>query len=150
MRSVPSERRGGPMRVVLDTNIIVSGLMSPGGPPAQLLERFDRGRFTLVTSGEQIAELRDVLSRPRIASRLPESLVKRFVENLDAKATVCGFLPPVSTSPDPKDDFLLATAVVGDVDLIVTGDKRHLLSLGSFEGVAIVTAVEALSRIDGP
>jgi uncharacterized protein len=115
-----------------------------------LLERFERGLITLVTSGEQIEELRDVLARPRIAARFPENVAQRFVGHLDAKATVCGPLPVVKASPDPKDDFVLATALAGRAELVVTGDKRHLLSLGLFEGIAIVTAAKALSLIDRP
>lgn len=137
------------MRVVLDTNVIVSGLLSPGGPPAELLERFERGLLTLVTSDPQIEELRDVLARPRIASRLPEDVARRFLEHFDARATICGLLPAVEASPDPKDDFLLATALAGGAELIVTGDKRHLLSLGAFAGIAIVTAAKSLPIIDG-
>lgn len=87
------------MRVVIDANVIVSGLLSPGGPPAQLLEQFERGLITLVTSGEQIEELRDVLARPRITSRFPENVAQRFVEHLDAKATLCGPLPAIEAFP---------------------------------------------------
>lgn len=136
------------MRVVLDTNVIVSGLLSPGHPPASLLDRFDRGLLGLVTSAEQLDELRDVLARPRIATRLTAGVSARFLDNLASKADLCGPLPPVKTSPDPKDDFVLATALAGGAELIVTGDKRHLLSLGSFEGIAIVTAAEALLLVD--
>lgn len=138
------------MRVVLDTNVIVSGLLSPGAPPAELLERFERGLFTLVSSVLQIEELRDVLARPRIASRFPEHVAQRFLDHFDARATICGPLPAVEASPDPKDDFLLATALAGGAELIVTGDKRHLLALGSFEGIAIVSAAQALPLIDRP
>ncbi|MGL4514396.1 MAG: putative toxin-antitoxin system toxin component, PIN family [Lacipirellulaceae bacterium] len=136
------------MRVVLDTNVIVSGLLSPGHPPASLLDWFDRGLLVLVTSAEQVDELRDVLARPRIATRLTAGVAARFLDNLASKADLCGPLPLVTASPDPKDDFLLATALAGNAALIVTGDKRHLLSLGSFERIAIVTATEALSLVD--
>jgi putative PIN family toxin of toxin-antitoxin system len=136
------------MRVVLDTNVIVSGLLSPSAPPAELLKRFERGLLTLVTSVPQIEELRDVLARPRIASRFPEDIARRFLEHFDARATICGSLPTVEASPDPNDDFLLATALSGGAELIVTGDKRHLLALGSFAGIAIVTAAQSLSVID--
>lgn len=60
---MPSERRGSLMRVVFDTNVIVPGLSSPRAPPAELLERLEGGLITLVTSGPQIDELRDMRAK---------------------------------------------------------------------------------------
>ena len=128
------------MRVVLDTNILVSALITKGTPPDGLYRAWLRGEIELVTSAVQIAELDDVLSRPRLQRLLDADQASAIVENIGTRAVVLDELPSVSLSPDPMDNQILAAAIAGRVDLIVSGDKKHVLSLRKVGDVPLVTA----------
>ena len=128
------------MRVVLDTNILVSALITKGTPPDGLYQAWLRGEIELVTSAVQIAELDDVLSRPRLQRFLDADQASAIVENIGTRAVVLDELPSVSFSPDPMDNQILAAAIAGRVDLIVSGDKKHVLSLGKVGDIPVVTA----------
>ena len=135
------------MRLVLDTNILVSALISAAGPPGQLLAAVRDRRVTLVTSAEQLAELRDVLGRERLRRYIRKSDADALLATIDTIAKVVGDLPEIALSPDPKDNPILATAVAGEAEFLVSGDKIDLLALGSVHGIEIVTAVFALKRL---
>jgi predicted nucleic acid-binding protein len=70
-----------------------------------------------------------------------------ILENIDTRALVIEAPPDVDLSSDPKDNPILAAAIAGKADLIVSGDKRHMLALGRVEGIPIVTARAALERL---
>jgi putative PIN family toxin of toxin-antitoxin system len=127
------------MRVVFDTNITISGLMWSGAP-AQAMTAAMAGQFTLVSSEPLAAELRDVLSRPKFASRLETigRTVEAFLANYQALVEMveAAAIEPVIRD-DPDDDAVLACAVGGGADYIVSGD-RHLLDLGSYAGIQIL------------
>ena len=135
------------VRIVLDTNILIGALITKGTPPDQLYQAWLRGQIELVTSTAQMAEVANVLTRPRLQKYLDVEEAAAIVENMDTRALVLDTLPNVSLSPDPKDDPILATAIAGKVDLIVSGDKKHMLALGEVEGIPIVTARDALDRL---
>ena len=136
------------MRIVLDTNILISALITRDTPPDRLYQAWLRGEIELVTSSAQIAEITEVLSRPRMQRLLDADEAAAIVENLDARAVVLDKPQPVNLSPDPKDNPILATAIAADADLIVSGDKRHVLALEDVDGIPVVTAREALERLD--
>ncbi len=106
-----------------------------------------RGTIEFVTSTTQVSELADVLARRRLRKFLDPDEAKSIVENINTRALILDELPSVFLSPDPKDNHILATAVSGGVDLIVSGDKRDMLALGEIENILIVTAREALERL---
>lgn len=138
------------MRCVLDTNLLVSGVIG-AGPPRRLLDGAKAGEFELCTSEALLAELLDVLSRSKFAARLGlAGLTPQFiVDDLRRLAVVVsptGGLRVVPTDPD--DDHVIAAAVTGQADLIASGDKRDLLPMGSFQGIPIITAREAVERLD--
>ncbi len=114
------------MRLVLDTNILVSALITKGTSPERLYQAWMRGRIELVTSKAQIAELSEVLVRPRIRKFVDISHAATLVENIDTFAFIMDSPPDVDLSPDPKDNPILALAIAGHADLIVSGDKRHM------------------------
>ena len=137
------------MRLVLDTNILISGLISPRGKPAALLDAVRHGRATLITSARQLDEFRDVVARPKLRRFLKPGAAEGLLRLIDAAAVVVADpLPTVTASPDPDDNAILATAVAGRAAWVVTGDKAHLLSLGDYAGVEIITAAEAMRRLD--
>ena len=72
-----------------------------------------------------------------------------LVENIDTRAIILDAPPDVDLSPDPDDNLILAAAIAGKADLIVSGDKKHMLALGAANGIPIVTARDALDRLNG-
>nr|WP_301287179.1 putative toxin-antitoxin system toxin component, PIN family [Sphingobium sp. OAS761] len=126
---------------------MVSGLISKAGPPGQLLAAVRDRLITLVTSREQLAELRDVLGRERLRPYISIADARDLLATIDAIAVIAEDLPEVSASPDPKDNPILATAIAGEAEFLVSGDKGDLLALGSVQGIGIITAVEALARL---
>lgn len=130
------------MRVVLDTNILISALLLPSGHPDTIYGAWLLGRFTLVSCEEQIRELRAALEKPALAQRIRPHRAGRMVNQLRGLAEFAGPLPRVRRSPDPTDDYLLALAEGGRADFLVTGDKSGLLSLGTHHGTRILAARE--------
>jgi putative PIN family toxin of toxin-antitoxin system len=117
------------VRVVLDPNVLISALISPQGPSAEILGAWIAERFELVVSGKLLAELGDVLARPKFRRWLTESDGLEFAAVLAQSATVVGDQPILAAlSPDPDDDYLIALARTAGVDYLVTGD-RHLTEL---------------------
>lgn len=132
------------MRVIFDTNVLLSALLSAKSPPAQLLGHWRQGRFTLLSCEEQLDEVRRVTRYPKIRERLAPALAGRLVNEVRALSDMIDNLPIVDVSPDPWDDYLLALAQKGHADFLVTGDKNDLLSLTRHAGTAIVTVREML------
>ncbi len=134
-------------RVVLDTNVLVSALISEDGPPARLHRAWLDGGFELATSDAQIAEIAEVLARPKMERFIDAGSAAILAENLDTRAFVVDCPPMTGLSPDPKDDAILATAIAVGAELVISGDKKHMLALGEVEGIPIVDAGEALRRL---
>lgn len=136
------------MRLVLDTNTAVSGLIW-GGPPGRLIDASVAGHVRIVASLPLLAELEGVLSRKKFAGPLAELGISAG-ELFEGYAALVQLVVPDAIDPvilaDPDDDVVLATAVAGEADAIVSGDV-HLLTLGEFRGVAIVPPAVAASRL---
>jgi uncharacterized protein len=137
------------VRVVADTNVLVSGLIWPG-PSAALLDAASRREFHLLTSEELLAELEEVLSRPHLEPRL--RVRGRTVAEVMMKQRVLATLvtpaeiPPPAELRDLQDLPVLCCAVGGQAQTIVTGDK-DLLTLKEFQGILIVTPRILLATI---
>jgi uncharacterized protein len=126
------------MRVILDTNILLSALISPHGRPDQIYRAWRAARFHLVTSITQLDELRRASRYPRLKAILQPHLVGAMINNLQ-RAIVLDQLPTGIEAADPDDAFLLAMAVAGEADDLVTGDLRAgLLQRGSIGRTRIV------------
>ena len=133
------------MRLVIDTNILVSALLARTSLPAHLVTLWREGRFDLLTSAAQLEELRRVTRYPKIRERLTPSLAGRLINELRDIAIVVDNLPNVTVSPDPDDNYLLAVAAAGAADYLITGDKRHLLGIGQYGTARIVTVRDFLT-----
>ena len=131
-----------PLRIILDTNLFVSILL--GSKTLAPLETFVRnGRARLIISPAQIGELTEVLRRPHFKFEPDE--MEALLDWIKSDAIlVTPQKIPKPVSRDPKDDFLLAAAVAGKADALVTGDK-DLLVLGSYEGIPIMTSSKFLT-----
>ena len=132
-------------RVVLDTNVLISGFLNPQGPPGSLLKALKEGRFTLVTSPEINEEVLEVANRPKLRDKygLGNSLFDMAVI-LWKLAEVVTDLPSVKIVSDPDDDKFLSAALGGQADYLVTGDTRHLLVLKEWRGIQIVNPARFL------
>jgi putative PIN family toxin of toxin-antitoxin system len=135
-------------RAVLDTNVLVSGVIAPRGAPHRTLEAWLAGRFTLVTSEAIIGEVARVLRYPRIRDHysLTEDDVAAVVDSLLSDAEVVAGLYEVRKSADPADDMFLACALEGRAEYVVSGD-RHLLEIGSYHGVLVVTPRQFMTML---
>ena len=132
------------MRVVLDTNILLSALINRHGTPAQLITGWRERRYDLITSTEQLIELGDVARRPVLRARIVPSTVGRLIRDLRQLAEVLTRLPAVERSADPADNFLLAMAEAGNANYLVSGDRRGVLALGTHGITQIVRARDFL------
>jgi putative PIN family toxin of toxin-antitoxin system len=130
------------MRVVLDTNILVSALLIQVGHPAAIYHAWQEGAFTLVVCAEQLDELRATLRKPAIAARIKPHNAGRLVNQWKDLAEIVGPLPHVERSPDPTDDFLLGLSEAAQADYLVTGDKTGLLPLVRHKTTRILSASE--------
>jgi hypothetical protein len=126
------------MRLILDTNILLSALLSPLVAPAKLLDAWERKRFTLVACEALIAELRDVAAHPFFRARLRASAAELLAAGLRYFCLFCRDLHSGPVAPDPKDSYLLALVEASQADFLVTGDKE-LLPLKQHKSARIVT-----------
>ena len=130
------------MRVILDTNVLLGALISPHGPPDAIYRAWRAAHFELVTSVAQLDELRRVSRYPKLKTILPAHRVGTMVNNMH-RAIVLAQLPPLPDgidADDPDDVFLLAMALGGEADYLVTGDRRAgLLQRGRLGRTRIVT-----------
>jgi putative PIN family toxin of toxin-antitoxin system len=128
------------MRVVLDTNVLVSRVVVPNGKPAQILQQCENGRFEFLTSEALLAECRRVLAYKRIRAR--HRLTDDELDEAISKFRTLARLIEVSInlqviSADPDDNKVFECAVEGNADYIVSGDT-HLLDLGEYQGIQIL------------
>ena len=129
---------------MIDPGVIVSGLLNPDGPPGRLLDAWVDGEFDLVVSPHLLEELTDVLSRPKLASRLDSTIVSEMLRLVREAAVIASDAPPAPVCRDPDDDYLVALAL-GTGSLLVSGDK-DVLSV-QMEHVELLAPAEAAARL---
>lgn len=139
------------MRLVLDTNTAISGILWHG-VPGKLIDAVQAKSVELYTSAPLLAELQGILTRGKFAKQLKaRSLTGEQV--LESYAAIASIVMPAVITPtisrDPDDDLVLATALAAEADLIISGDA-HLLNLKAFHRIPIVTPAEAVNRIAQP
>ena len=133
------------IRVVLDTNIIVSALLQPLGPPAQLFVLAIGGSIQLCVSGNVYAEYEEVISRPRF--QRPDDIIAGTLQAIREKGFWVRPAEPVRVCSDPDDDMFLECAQAARADYLVTGNLTHFPT--SWEGTRIVTPRRLLDIILG-
>lgn len=131
-------------RVVFDTSVLISGLLSATSTPARALERTVL-EAQLVASRHTLRELMTTLLSPKFDRYVSQERRHELLARLAPLLDIVEIVQPIRASRDPKDDQFLEAAVSGQAALIVTGD-RDLLSLHPFRGIAIVTPAEFVDR----
>lgn len=138
------------LRVVLDTNVFVSSMLVKAGIPAQVLDAWRAGRFELVISPSIVAEIRAVLAYPRIRRKyaIDNDDVEQLADLLEHDALFVSGNADVSNviPADTTDEKILACAIDGQADLIVSGDP-HLLDLGEYRQIPILSVRQFLTRL---
>jgi putative PIN family toxin of toxin-antitoxin system len=136
-------------RLVIDTNVFVSGLISGNASPAQILKAIQQRRLIHLVSDPIVDEYLRVLSYPQIRrfKKITDEFVADIAAYLVYQTQRVEIVSSISLSPDPDDNIFLETAVDGRADCLVTNDKADLLSLRTVEGIPIVSAKEAVIRL---
>ena len=138
------------LKAVLDTNVLVSSLLVKVGLPPAVVDAWRQRQYLLVTSPDLIAEVRATLNYPRLRRKYlftaedVEQLISLLEQDalvVPGRAQVEGVIPD-----DPADEKVLACAVDAEADAIVSGDS-HLLALGEYQGIPVLTARTFLERL---
>ncbi|MEM6429877.1 MAG: putative toxin-antitoxin system toxin component, PIN family [Deinococcota bacterium] len=133
---------------MLDTNILISSLMSREGLPAYIVKLWLQKRYDLVTSTWQLNEVRRVSRYDTVKTFVNRVEVGALINALQIKALVLDNLPSVDYSPDPDDNAILATALAGGAQYLVSGDKSDVLVLDKVDGTHILSARDFVNLID--
>ena len=135
------------LKIVADTNVLISSLIRKG-KPHELISRVDGVDVRLISSNLLMAELTSILAEERIAKYVTRWDAERFLTYVGRRTTLVKIRSNFRiVKEDPKDDVVLNTAYSGRANHIVSGDK-HLLPLGEFKGIGIVTVSEMLDILD--
>lgn len=136
------------MRIVLDVNVLVSGIAAGDTAPARIMDQWANGAFDLILSNHIFEGVDRALRKPYWKQRYNDELIDAYLDHLWSEAVS---VPPTDTvrgvAEDLEDDLVLATAVAGRADFLVTGDRR-LREIGEYAGVRIVTPRELLDILD--
>jgi putative PIN family toxin of toxin-antitoxin system len=141
---------GDGVRAVIDTNVLLSGLLWHGTPHT-LIEQVRASRLSLVSSPALLAELAEVIGRAKFQAILARSNTnaERMLAEVRQLAEIVDPPPlPAPVSRDPEDDAILALAVAAQADLIVSGDT-DLLVLGGHAGIPILSPAQVLAIVAG-
>mgnify|MGYP005854177327 CR=1 FL=1 len=134
------------MKVVLDTNVLVSALIKTG-KPRELFLKIIEARIQLILSRSLLKEFSEVVDDPRIRKYVNRDDIIAFLKILGTVAKTVQVTSRFKVvKEDPDDDIVLRTAFDGKADYIVSGDN-HLLSTGTFRGIRIVTIAEMLTLL---
>ncbi len=135
------------MRAVLDTNLLVSYLLTQGDTMSRIVDHWEQWHFVAIVSPAMLAELKEVVRRPRLRSHMsldPQVLIDVIEQDAEV---VPGELTLTGVCRDPKDDIFIACAVEGHADVLVSGDA-DLLAVGSHQGVQMMTPAAFLRLLD--
>jgi uncharacterized protein len=131
-------------RVVIDTNVLISGLLSSTSTPARAVDKAVT-TAQLVATVETLREVIEKLHSPKFDRYVHRERRDALLERVASLVEIIDVLQSIRASRDPNDDKFLEAAVNGRADVIVTGDK-DLLDLHPFRGIAIVTPAVYLAR----
>lgn len=137
------------MKAVLDANVFVSALINTRGTPKQLIDLWRKEAFELLISKAILGEIGRVLRYPKIAAlhKLTETELQTFMALLSEEGLVIEPDETLNISLDESDNRYIECAVAGGADCLVTGDKLHLLPIGEYRGIRIVSPAMFLAVV---
>ncbi len=135
------------LRVILDTNVLLSALIRVDSKPYKLVDAWLDGRFELVSSDAQLEELRRASRYEQLRRYFAPAEIGWLVNRIRERAFLVKRLPKVDVADDPGDNYLLAMAAAGDAQYLVTGDKSDLLALEQYRGTQLVTVQQLVSTL---
>jgi uncharacterized protein len=137
-----------PMRVILDTNVLLSAFIRVDSNPYKVVQAWIDGRFELVSSAAQIEELARVSRYPRIRELIGPAEIGWLVNRIRDRALMIERFPKLDVSPDPGDNFLLGMAQASKSEFLVTGDKAGLLALKAHRESRIVSVDAFVAQLE--
>ncbi len=135
------------MRVVLDSNVLLSALIRIDSNPYKLVRAWLDGRFELISSREQLDELTRASRYPRLRRFLEPAEVGWLINRIRERASLVERPPEIEVATDPADNFLLAIAEESSAEYLVTGDKSGLLSLKRHGVTSVLSVKEMVSKL---
>jgi uncharacterized protein len=127
------------MRIVLDTNVLVAGLLSTAGPCATMVRMVSSGQLTLCLDARIVSEYREVLRRPKFS--FDEDRVAALLEHIERAGEIVVPGPLAARLPDPEDETFLETAICAKAQCLVTGNMPHF-SVGLRAGVEVLVPAD--------
>ena len=135
------------LRAILDTNVLLSALIRVDSKPYKLVRAWLDGRFGLVSGEAQLEELRRVSRYEQVRRYFAPAEIGWLINRIRERALLVKQLPKVDVADDPGDNYLLAMAVAGEAEYLVTGDKSDLLALKRHRGTQLWTVQEMVSML---
>ncbi|MGO9015869.1 MAG: putative toxin-antitoxin system toxin component, PIN family [Dissulfurispiraceae bacterium] len=144
-----------PVKVVIDTNIWISGLIATSATATKLVDEWKTGKFSVVISEQQILEIYEVLTRPKFSLKyhIPEKEIRDLVTLIKDKAEHVTLKNDITVCRDPDDNIIIETAIRGKANYLLTGDKdisddKKISSLLLQYGVIVISLSNFLPLIN--
>lgn len=131
------------MKIVLDTNVLVSGLLNPYGPPGQIVLLVANGKLSLCYDARIIGEYREVLSRPAFSFRADH--IDALIDQIQSAGVATAPEPLTHQLPDRDDEAFLEVAIAVEAKYLVTGNSRHFPAR-LCQGIPIISPAEFMKR----
>ena len=135
------------MRIIVDTNVLLSAFIRVESGPYQLLQAWLDGRFELVSSTAQVDEIARVARYPQVRRYIGAAEAGWLINRIRDRALVIDRLRSVDVCPDPADNFLLAMAQTAEADCLVSGDKSGVLAIRRHEKTNIVNVSKMVAAL---
>ena len=137
--------------VVPDVNVLVSGTTTSQTPPSQILQAWRDGQIEIATSLPILEDLSRVLRYPRVVglTKMNDGEQTEYITTLQASAIVVPGTISVQVSSDPDDNKLFSCAIESEADYIISWDKKHVLSIGEYQGIKTITPANFVKDVLG-
>jgi hypothetical protein len=135
------------MRVLLDTNVLVSALITSNTPPDLIYRAWRKQAFDLIFCDEQLIEIERVLAYPKLQRYVRESEAALLLSGLRQLAIIIRVRDVEDYTADPADNILIAAALAGDCDYLVSGDKQHMQGFETGHSLSVLSPAEFLERL---
>lgn len=144
-----SDSKFSSLLITPDTNVLVSGGTISGSAPSQIIDAWRDGKIEFALSPPILDEVADVLSRPYFKKRVGWSIktIVTYVDELREGSYVFPGTTPVSVTTDPDDNMLFATAYEAGVSYIVSDDLKHVVPIGEFKGIKVLSPSDFINNV---